>query len=307
MVNGDGAILIDLADLFQVTPEGKEGWVTVWFDASGSLTAGTFSNGVSFESGIINHNFDFAERAIADDRQSLVAGSALNLPGFAITLVEWSDDGGISGPRIEWNGDSPHLNLSLYGSASGLYSFEVSYASLKAAIENVQPGSSFLSWTAGIIDSIEAIEFRDITVDDGDWPLYDGVAEASLKLDQSWSDSDPIAHYFSIEVPPGQSALRLITREGSGDGDLYARFGNRPTISMFDFVSSQIGNQESIVIPNPESGTWHVMIPASSPYEGLDLVATLDTTVDIEPPIAQLSSWQLDVNERIIIALSCPL
>ena len=84
-VEATGSFLIDLADLFQITPEGKEATVTTWVDMSAKLKSDP-DFGLIADAGIITHNFSDAGWALADDRGELKAGVSGAIPGFAISL-----------------------------------------------------------------------------------------------------------------------------------------------------------------------------------------------------------------------------
>tara|TARA_R110002126_G_scaffold75469_14_gene188360 strand:- start:9658 stop:11961 length:2304 start_codon:yes stop_codon:yes gene_type:complete len=79
--------------------------------------------------------------------------------------------------------------------------------------------------------------------------------------------------YFTIEVPAGATNLSFNMTGGSGDADLYVRFGNQPTTSNYDCRPYKNGNAESCSFATAQAGTYHVMINAYSAYAGASLVA----------------------------------
>lgn len=84
---------------------------------------------------------------------------------------------------------------------------------------------------------------------------------------------------YTIEVPAGATDLSFNISGGSGDADLYVRFGAAPTTSTYDCRPYRNGNSESCPISNVQGGTYHVMVRAYSTFSGLSLVASFD-----EPP-----------------------
>ncbi len=80
--------------------------------------------------------------------------------------------------------------------------------------------------------------------------------------------------FFTIEIPAGASDLTFNLSGGSGDADLYVRFGSAPTTSTYDCRSWNSGNTESCTFASPSAGTYHVLIHAYSTYSGASLTAS---------------------------------
>ena len=82
--------------------------------------------------------------------------------------------------------------------------------------------------------------------------------------------------YWTVTVGAGAPPLILSTTggtAGTGDVDLYVRFGAAPTTTQFDAASAHVGNLESITIAAPRAGTYYVGLWASRPYTGVTLLA----------------------------------
>jgi hypothetical protein len=65
---------------------------------------------------------------------------------------------------------------------------------------------------------------------------------------------------------------------GSGDADLYVRYGALPTTSTFNCRPFLIGNYETCTFTAPAAGTYYVMIRGYTAYAGVTLLATVVTT-----------------------------
>ncbi|HEX7029515.1 MAG TPA: S8 family serine peptidase [Gammaproteobacteria bacterium] len=102
----------------------------------------------------------------------------------------------------------------------------------------------------------------------GDSVLENGVAETDL-AGASGSET-----FFTMEVPAGASNLSFAMSGGSGDADLYVRFGAAPTTSSYDCRPYRSGNSESCNFASPAAGTWHVMIRGYSSYSGVSLTGS---------------------------------
>ncbi|HSP76918.1 MAG TPA: M4 family metallopeptidase, partial [Myxococcaceae bacterium] len=88
------------------------------------------------------------------------------------------------------------------------------------------------------------------------------------------SDSSGGKKYYELTVPAGQSSLVFDTSGGSGDVDMYVKFGSAPDASTYDCRPYKSGNAESCSFTNPAAGKWYVMLSAYSTYSGVTLKGT---------------------------------
>ena len=79
---------------------------------------------------------------------------------------------------------------------------------------------------------------------------------------------------FSHVTAPGSQGIRFDMAGGSGDADLYVRFGAAPTTSVYDCRPYLNGNTESCQFEPNQIGTYHVMIHAYAAFSGLDLTVS---------------------------------
>ena len=91
--------------------------------------------------------------------------------------------------------------------------------------------------------------------------------------------------HYSIAVPSGATNLRFqISGPGTGDADLYVRFGQQATRTMWDYRPYLDGNNET-VNPSPiQTGTYFVMLRGYTAYSGVTLTASYQTTTPPPPP-----------------------
>jgi len=87
------------------------------------------------------------------------------------------------------------------------------------------------------------------------------------------SGSTGSQQYFSIDVTAGFSLLYISTYGGSGDVDLYVRYGELPTLTTFDCQPGLAGNNENCTFENPQAGTWYIMLDSHSTYSDTTLIA----------------------------------
>jgi len=97
--------------------------------------------------------------------------------------------------------------------------------------------------------------------------LQKGVAQTSL------SGAAGSNTFYTFVVPAGATNLTFTMSGGSGDADIFVKFGSAPTSSSYDCRPYKGGNAESCSFAAPQAGTYHVMINGYSAYSGVSLVA----------------------------------
>ncbi|MCC2615640.1 PPC domain-containing protein [Aestuariibacter halophilus] len=81
-------------------------------------------------------------------------------------------------------------------------------------------------------------------------------------------------NHYTWDVPAGMSQLSVVITGGTGDADLYVRFGSQPTTSSYDCRPYESGNEEVCTFTNPQAGTWHFGVRAYQTYSGVTLQAS---------------------------------
>lgn len=79
---------------------------------------------------------------------------------------------------------------------------------------------------------------------------------------------------YTVEVPTGKSQLVITSSGGSGDTDLYVKFGSAPTSNSYDCRPYKSGNAETCTLNAPKAGTWHVQLSGFSAFSGVSLKAS---------------------------------
>ncbi|MCJ8275012.1 MAG: pre-peptidase C-terminal domain-containing protein [Psychrosphaera sp.] len=77
--------------------------------------------------------------------------------------------------------------------------------------------------------------------------------------------------HYTIEVAPGTQNFNATTNGGSGDADLYIRYGTKPSEQNYGCRSTSSSNTEQCKMNNPQAGTWYVSVHAWSAISGLNL------------------------------------
>ncbi len=80
--------------------------------------------------------------------------------------------------------------------------------------------------------------------------------------------------FWTMNVPAGASSLKFVTSGGTGDADMYVRFGAAPTTTTYDCRPYLSGNNETCNIATAQVGTYHVMLHGYSAYSGVSLTGS---------------------------------
>lgn len=126
----------------------------------------------------------------------------------------------------------------------------------------------------------------------GDTVLVNGVAKTSLTA------ATGAELMFTMDVPAGASAINFATAGGSGDVDMYVRFGSAPTDSSYDCRPYKNGNAESCDVTDA-GGTYYVRLKAYSTFSGVSLTGTYtegDTGGDL--PVIDQTKTNVSVARR---------
>jgi vibriolysin len=99
-------------------------------------------------------------------------------------------------------------------------------------------------------------------------PLTNGVALSSL------FGGTGTKKYYTLEVPAGYTSLKFETSGGTGDVDMYVRYGSEPSTTTYDCRPYASGNTETCSFTSPQAGTWHVMLYGYASYSDVSLKGT---------------------------------
>ncbi|MCF2856099.1 M4 family metallopeptidase [Pseudoalteromonas sp. SMS1] len=117
-----------------------------------------------------------------------------------------------------------------------------------------------------------------------DEELTNGVARTGI------NGASKAQQFFILNVPADASSLKFETVGGSGDADLYVKFGSRPTLQTFDCKSTTSTSNETCSISNIQAGTYYVMVEAWNQISGVSLTGTYTSGGNSTPPIDRTES-----------------
>jgi pseudolysin/vibriolysin len=102
----------------------------------------------------------------------------------------------------------------------------------------------------------------------GTTALQNGVAKTGL----AGSASQELS--YTVVVAAGAHNLVINTSGGSGDADLYVKFGSAPTTSSYNCRPYVSGNAESCSFATTQAGTYYVKVRGYTAFSGVSLKAT---------------------------------
>lgn len=92
------------------------------------------------------------------------------------------------------------------------------------------------------------------------------------RLNQTGNKGDWL--HFNVDIPAGMNTLNVTINGGTGDGDLYVRKGQEPTLNSYDCRPWLNGNSETCKVNNPEAGTWFFSLQGYGDFDGINLNAS---------------------------------
>ncbi|KZN69275.1 M4 family metallopeptidase [Pseudoalteromonas luteoviolacea] len=117
-----------------------------------------------------------------------------------------------------------------------------------------------------------------------DEELTNGVARTGI------SGASKAQQFFVLNVPADASSLKFETSGGSGDADLYVKFGSRPSLQTYDCKSTTSTSSETCSISNIQAGTYYVMVEAWNQISGVSLTGTYSSGGNGNQPIDRTES-----------------
>jgi serine protease len=106
---------------------------------------------------------------------------------------------------------------------------------------------------------------------------------------------------YELIVPNGGTNLLFAMYGGTGDADMYVRYGNEPTTTAFDCRPFSFGNNETCFFPAPRAGKWYVYLRGFSAATGVSLYTSF---VDANYPYKESAKVEQLTNHRTRVTLN---
>lgn len=159
-------------------------------------------------------------------------------------------------------------------------------------------GSVFSGWSGGncsgtgmcviTVDSTTTITATFNPADNGTLKYVTPISISNLSGDQN------SATIYSVLIPPGARNLQIETRGGTGDLDLYVKYGQQPTLNNWDCRPWVGGNSEKCNFPSPTPGTYYIMTHAFYSYRDASLLVSYQIGNDTKKLLVPILMLMLD-------------
>ena len=116
-------------------------------------------------------------------------------------------------------------------------------------------------------------------------PLANGVAVTGITQPTAGQSVN-----YTLAVPAGATGLKFVMSGGTGDADMYVKFGAAPTDTVYDCRPYASGNAETCNIATAQAGTYYVRLKAYSAYSGVSLTGSYTAGSSNSAPVANFTS-----------------
>ena len=202
--------------------------------------------------------------------QAPVANFAFTTSGLTATFTDSSTDADGSIVSRSWTfgdgGSSTATNPSRTYAAAGTYTVALTVTDNAGATHTKSSAVTVSSGTALI--------------------LSNGVPVNNLSAAAGGSVN------YVMNVPAGATSLKFVTTGGTGDADLYVKFGSAPTTTSYTCKSESGTNAETCAIATAQTGTYYVLVKGYTAFSGLSLTGSYSTGTP--PPQTQTYSNTTD-------------
>ena len=119
-------------------------------------------------------------------------------------------------------------------------------------------------------------DFADVTllarfIQNGE-PIDDNELQNAISKMASGAKGEDV--HFTLTVPADSTRLSFDIEGGSGDADLYVKFGSAPSLTNYDCRPYKGGNKEHCEVSNVQAGTYYVMLHGYSEFSDVEVMAT---------------------------------
>lgn len=125
--------------------------------------------------------------------------------------------------------------------------------------------------------------------DPADFVLTNKVAKTGL------AGAKASSQYFTYQST-STGNLQIATSGGTGDVDLFVKFGSKPTSNSYDCRPYKNGNGETCDFAAAKVGTYHVMLNGYQDYSGVTLKVTAADGASNQQPTAKFTTSKTGLN-----------
>jgi len=119
---------------------------------------------------------------------------------------------------------------------------------------------------AGIVNAAAAVQ----AVIGGGEPPTATVLTNNVAVGGNTGAKDAVVQY-ALVVPAGATNLSFISYGGTGNADVYVKFGSAATATNYDLRSTRPGNNDVVNIAAPQAGTYYVSLVGKTKFANVSV------------------------------------
>lgn len=141
-------------------------------------------------------------------------------------------------------------------------------------------GSTFTGWSGGTCTGTGSCSFtlNSNTTVNAQFNMNSGGTTTTPLLQSNLSGNAGSMQSYSVTVPTGATNLVIQMSGGTGDADLYVKYGQVPTTVDFNCRPFLAGNNETCPFVTPPPGTYYILIVGDESFNGVTLSASYQTS-----------------------------
>jgi aqualysin 1 len=222
-----------------------------------------------------------APPATRPDRQALLAprelGGGKQLAAFradgtmiASVTPQWLYLGNMGTATLNWTATPTPAWLSLDRTSGSLEPWGADHLQASVDASGLAGGDHFGAIQVADPAALNSPQTTNVTLSVLPLHLLEFDVPATGLAGETWSQT-----YYRVTVPAGVDLLEVRTSGGTGDLDLFVRYGSPPDLwwGTYDCASWNWGTEEVCSVPAPAAGDWYILLHAWADYEGVTLVA----------------------------------
>ena len=119
---------------------------------------------------------------------------------------------------------------------------------------------------AGIVNAAAAVQ---AVIGGGEPPTATPLSN-NVAVGGNTGAKDAVVQY-ALVVPAGATNLSFISFGGTGNADVYVKFGSAATATNYDLRSARPGNNEVVNIATPQAGTYYVSLVGKTKFANVSV------------------------------------
>ena len=249
---------------------------TLTLNVSAASAAGTYNVSINGTSGSLSHSTTLALTVIVASQPNFAISAAPS----SLSIAQ-SGNGTATVNITAQNGFTGSVSLAASGLPSGVTASFSPASTTSSSTLTLTASSTAATGTAtvtvtgtsGTLSHSTTISLT-VTGSTGTTYLQNGVPVTNL----SAAANTQLMFQLVLPTDTPISNLKFVISGGTGDADMYVKYGAPPTLTTYDCRPYVSGNSETCTIGTGVAGTYYVMLNAFAAFSGVTLTASYTVT-----------------------------